>query len=129
MARRSYESIQAEIARLQGLAKKLERRSAAAKQRARRKVFALMKKLGLTLIDLSNGPKPAVAKPAKPAKRAKPAKAAKPAKVRKRRTRKVAIKYRGPKRGQTWTGRGRTPRWMAALIAEGKKKEDFLLGT
>lgn len=48
-------------------------------------------------------------------------------KQRARRTRKVPIKFRGPKRGDTWTGRGRTPRWMAALIAEGKKKEDFLI--
>ena len=42
---------------------------------------------------------------------------------------KVAIKYRDPKNPtNTWTGRGRTPRWMAAAMKGGKaKKEDFLI--
>jgi DNA-binding protein H-NS len=40
--------------------------------------------------------------------------------------RKVAPKYRGPG-GETWAGRGATPRWMAAAIKEGKKREDFLI--
>jgi DNA-binding protein H-NS len=42
----------------------------------------------------------------------------------------VAIKYRDPKnRENTWTGRGRMPRWMAAATKGGKaKKEDFLIG-
>jgi DNA-binding protein H-NS len=41
----------------------------------------------------------------------------------------VAIKYRDPKNpGNTWTGRGRMPRWMAAATKGGKaKKEDFLI--
>src|SRR6187402_1376747 len=41
----------------------------------------------------------------------------------------VAVKYRDPKNlSNTWTGRGRMPRWMAAATKGGKaKKEDFLL--
>jgi DNA-binding protein H-NS len=41
----------------------------------------------------------------------------------------VAIKYRDPKNpSNTWTGRGRMPRWMAAATKGGKVgKEDFLL--
>ena len=41
----------------------------------------------------------------------------------------VAIKYRDPKNpANTWTGRGRMPRWMVAATKGGKaKKEDFLL--
>lgn len=40
---------------------------------------------------------------------------------------KVAVKYRD-KSGNTWTGRGRMPRWMtAALKTRGVKKEDFLV--
>jgi DNA-binding protein H-NS len=41
--------------------------------------------------------------------------------------RKVPIKYRNPnKRQETWSGRGRTPRWLvAAMKATGKKVEDF----
>jgi len=41
----------------------------------------------------------------------------------------VAPKYRDPKNpDNTWTGRGRMPRWMAAATKSGKvKKEDFLI--
>ena len=41
----------------------------------------------------------------------------------------VAVKYRDPKDpGNTWTGRGRMPRWMVAATKGGKaKKEDFLI--
>ena len=39
---------------------------------------------------------------------------------------KVAAKYRGPD-GETWAGRGAMPRWMAAAIKEGKKRDDFLI--
>jgi DNA-binding protein H-NS len=42
----------------------------------------------------------------------------------------VAPKYRDPQNPEnTWTGRGRVPRWMAAAMKSGKaKKEDFLIG-
>jgi DNA-binding protein H-NS len=46
--------------------------------------------------------------------------------VSKAKGRKVAPKYRGPG-GETWAGRGAMPRWMAAAIKEGKKREDFLI--
>ena len=41
----------------------------------------------------------------------------------------VAIKYRDPKNSaNTWTGRGRMPRWLVAATKRGKaKKEDFLV--
>jgi DNA-binding protein H-NS len=41
----------------------------------------------------------------------------------------VAPKYRDPKNPEnTWTGRGRMPRWLAAVTKGGKsKKEDFLI--
>jgi DNA-binding protein H-NS len=40
----------------------------------------------------------------------------------------VAVKYRDPQNPEnTWTGRGRMPRWMVAATKGGKaKKEDFL---
>ena len=43
---------------------------------------------------------------------------------------KVAVKYRDPKNAEnTWTGRGRMPRWMVAATRGGKaKKDDFLIG-
>ncbi|MGY1408670.1 MULTISPECIES: H-NS histone family protein [unclassified Luteimonas] len=41
---------------------------------------------------------------------------------------KVAPKYRNPASPEeTWTGRGKHPRWMAALVKKGKKPEDFLI--
>jgi DNA-binding protein H-NS len=41
----------------------------------------------------------------------------------------VAPKYRDPKNPEnTWTGRGRMPRWLAAATKGGRaKKEDFLI--
>jgi DNA-binding protein H-NS len=38
----------------------------------------------------------------------------------------VAPKYRSPD-GETWAGRGATPRWLKAAIKEGKKLENFLI--
>ena len=39
---------------------------------------------------------------------------------------KRAAKYRGPN-GEEGSGRGRTPNWLAALEAEGRKREEFLI--
>ena len=39
---------------------------------------------------------------------------------------KVAPKYRGLE-GETWAGRGATPRGLVAAIKEGKKLEEFLI--
>lgn len=40
----------------------------------------------------------------------------------------VAVKYRDPKNTEnTWTGRGRMPRWMQAAVQAGRKKESFLI--
>ena len=35
---------------------------------------------------------------------------------------KVEAKYRDPKTGQTWSGRGRAPKWI-----EGKNREEFVV--
>src|SRR5947199_10153951 len=40
---------------------------------------------------------------------------------------KVAPKYRHPKTGETWSGRGGTAGWLAREIKAGKKTEDFLI--
>jgi DNA-binding protein H-NS len=39
---------------------------------------------------------------------------------------KVPPKYRGPG-GETWAGRGATPRWLAALLKEGHSIEDYAI--
>ena len=36
----------------------------------------------------------------------------------------VAVKYRGPN-GEEWSGRGRMPRWLQAMEAEGRKRQEF----
>jgi DNA-binding protein H-NS len=41
---------------------------------------------------------------------------------------KIAPKYRGPN-GETWSGRGLKPRWLADALKEGRKVEDFLIST
>lgn len=38
---------------------------------------------------------------------------------------RARAKYRNPHSGETWSGRGRLPRWMVALIEQGAKREDF----
>jgi len=40
---------------------------------------------------------------------------------------KVAPKYRHPKTGETWSGRGGVAGWLAREIKGGKKREDFLI--
>ena len=37
----------------------------------------------------------------------------------------VAPKYRDPATGDSWSGRGKEPRWLAAHLKKGRKKEDF----
>jgi DNA-binding protein H-NS len=41
---------------------------------------------------------------------------------------KVAIKYRNKENpSETWTGRGRQPKWLAAKLAKGAKLNDFTI--
>jgi DNA-binding protein H-NS len=43
-------------------------------------------------------------------------------------SRREAPKYRNPNnRSETWAGRGAMPRWLAAEIKQGKKREDFAI--
>jgi DNA-binding protein H-NS len=40
---------------------------------------------------------------------------------------KVAPKYRNPNGTETWSGRGKRPRWFLAAIKSGKKEKDLLI--
>ena len=100
------------------ITKAKKRKSALGKRKpvaaVRRKVAALAKAEGYTIDELFGTAKAAP----KPRKAAGPRKAAK----------KVAPKYRNPANPkETWTGRGKQPRWMAAETAQGRKAEDFLI--
>ena len=86
-------------------------------------ILAKMHAFGITIKDLQS------AKPAKVEKvgrrkvgTGKPGRPAK--KAAKKSANPVAIKFRGPN-GETWSGRGLTPKWLSTLIAEGKSKQDF----
>lgn len=41
---------------------------------------------------------------------------------------RLRAKYRDPKTGETWAGRGAQPKWMVARIKAGAKADDFLIG-
>lgn len=102
----TYDELQAKINELQEQAN-------AVKEKEKAEAVADMKKkiakygitameLGLTLKLLSNE-KPVSAKPAGMAK------------------------YRDPKTGDTWPGRGPKPKWLKAEIAAGRTQEEFLI--
>ena len=92
-------------------------------------VAKFLKSTGWTFDELYG--RSVAAKPAAAATTATAAPAAAP-KARKstkgRSLGKVAAKYQNPANGkETWTGRGKQPRWLAAETAKGKKLEDFLI--
>ncbi len=87
----------------------------------RKKLAAAAKAEGYTIAELFGGTGAATREP----------KAAKPAAKRaakKAGGAKIAPKYRNPANAaETWTGRGKPPRWLAAEMAAGKSKESFLI--
>jgi DNA-binding protein H-NS len=112
-------------------AKELDALIAQAKQRKttlkkRKPIAGIRKRItdfaaseGYTIEELFGG---------KAGSRAKAAGATRPAARKGRKLGKVAPKYRNPaKPSETWTGRGKHPRWMAEQLKKGKKPEDFLI--
>ncbi len=124
MARLSYDGIQKQIAKLQAQAKALEASQGVKKARAVERVRALMKKLGVDVADLQSEPAVRRSRGAKPRSAAKPAKAAR---KNPRAGSPVAPKFRDPESGVTWSGRGRTPVWLAAYLEQGRKREEFAI--
>jgi len=66
-------------------------------------IQARMKEYGITLGDLKGGAKKLKSRAA------------------------VAAKYRNPATGESWSGRGRAPKWLADELTNGRAKEDFLV--
>ncbi len=116
MPKLSAEALKARIAQLQKQLAAAE----ISKVPAIKKVKALMKKLGVTLEDLAEAKSPG--------RRGRPPKSQVKAPLDKPKTKKtrgaVAIKYRDDK-GNTWTGRGKTPRWLVEAEKAGKTRESF----
>lgn len=67
-------------------------------------IQARMKEYGITLSDLKGGAKKSKARGA------------------------VAAKYYNPATGDSWSGRGRAPKWLAHELAKGRTKDEFLVG-
>jgi DNA-binding protein H-NS len=61
----------------------------------------------------------------KPAARRGPGRKSAPAAAPAKRA--VAPKYRHPDTGETWSGRGKAPRWLTAAEATGAKRDSFLI--
>lgn len=91
----SYAEYVEQIAKLQSLAQAARKDELSG---AIQKIKDLMQLHGITVEDLTTGG------------RAKPAKA----------KGTVAAQFNNPETGETWTGRGRAPRWL-----DGKDKEQF----
>ncbi|MGV7218112.1 H-NS histone family protein [Bradyrhizobium sp. UFLA05-112] len=41
---------------------------------------------------------------------------------------RVLPKYRNPQTSETWSGRGKRPRWLVAAMKSGRKIEEFQIG-
>lgn len=67
-------------------------------------IQARMREYGITIDDLKGGAKKSKSRGA------------------------VAAKYRNPATGDSWSGRGRAPKWLAAELAKGRTKDEFLVG-
>lgn len=93
----TYAEIKAQIAELENKAKEARALELAA---AKAQIAEIMQTYGLTINDIGNSATSKVAKTRQP----------------------VPAKYRDAATGETWTGRGRAPRWL-----DGKNKDDFLI--
>lgn len=96
---RKSEEIQIQIARLQ-----VEYETARADELAGsvREIRSLMDEHGVTLSDLAGRRKRTAGKKGA-----------------------VPPKFKDPATGNTWTGRGRAPKWITQAEEEGKNREDF----
>jgi DNA-binding protein H-NS len=92
----TYQEYTTQIAELQRLAEEARKNEIAG---AKAQIASIMKEYGLTLADLGTT-------------KAKQAKERAP----------VPVKYRDDATGDTWTGRGRAPKWI-----EGKDKNQYLV--
>jgi DNA-binding protein H-NS len=86
-------------------------------------IRAKMAAYGITAKDLGGK---AGAKKSKAGRPAKSGAAGNVAKVRKSKAAgvPVAAKFKGPE-GETWSGRGLTPKWLKSLEAQGRNKSEF----
>lgn len=114
--------IQGQIERLQKQAADIKSKEFSATVRD---IQAKMQAFGITVKDLqTRKTAKGVAKSGRPAKE----KVAKAPKAARKSSQPVAAKFHGPN-GETWSGRGLTPKWLASLVAQGHSKESFAVAS
>lgn len=123
MARVSYASQQAKIEKE---ISKLQKQAATLQSKRRKPVIASivksMREYDITPEDI------AAAFSTKPGRSGKRKAAGSPASADGAAAkRSVAPKYRHPKTGETWSGRGKAPRWLMAAEADGASRASFLI--
>ena len=110
--------IQAQIQKLQKQASDIRAKEF---DKTVQEIRAKMEAFGITIKDLQ-----AVSAPRKGRTKSTASKKPAGAPKSKRAGVAVAAKYKGPN-GETWTGRGLTPRWLASLLEQGRTKEEFAI--
>lgn len=93
----TYQEYKTKIAELENLAENARKNEIS---KAKDQIASIMREFGLTVADLGGVAKVKTVKTRAP----------------------VPTKYRDDATGQTWTGRGRAPKWL-----EGKDKNDYLI--
>lgn len=125
MARETYAALQAKIEKeINKLQKKAEILQTKRRKPVITSIITSMREYDITpdeIIAAYGAGKPARAVTSGRRKASGPARAAGAAK------RAVAPKYRHPQTGETWSGRGKAPRWLAAEEAGGATRESFLI--
>lgn len=119
------ETYAAQQARIEKEIDKLRKKAEALQLKRRKPVIASivrsMREYDITPEEIAAAfGKPAAARRG-PAKKSAATSAATPAK------RPVAPKYRHPETKETWSGRGKAPRWLTAAEAAGASRESFLI--
>ncbi|MBA3058044.1 MAG: H-NS histone family protein [Gammaproteobacteria bacterium] len=113
--------IQSQIEKLQKQATEIKAREFG---KTVQEILVKMQAFGITLKDLQPGKARGAKGKGKTIKIAKGSALDKPAGAAKKVAAPVAAKYVGPN-GESWSGRGLTPRWLTALLVDGKSREDF----
>lgn len=125
MARETYAALQAKIEKeINKLQKKAEVLQTKRRKPVITSIITSMREYDITpeeIIAAYGSGKPARVAPGS---RRKAGAAARPATAAKR---AVAPKYRHPQTGETWSGRGKAPRWLAAEEAGGATRDSFLI--
>jgi DNA-binding protein H-NS len=121
MARENYAAQQAKIEKEIG---KLRKRAEVLHNKRRKPIVASIIR---SMREYDITPEEIAAAFGKPAGRAAPRKAAAGTSSAAPVKRAVAPKYRHPDTGETWSGRGKAPRWLTAAEAQGARRDHFLI--